>query len=231
MRWEEKKRKESKHFLTLFPRLHFCNSPLPRGPRHLKKLLGHVSHTEKVSECAPFKTRLKQHGDALVGHVYIMSIIKSWTNHASTQVLEGPPIFPPSLVPAPRPQGLRLQRVDDPGQAADVLLARVHQAQEELPERDASGVPGERKRGPILAPPRKSHSLANFSFSLSQVTNELLNAERPGLVPPLTIHYTEKHVRRQKRPPTFTPKRKLFTPLPPFSSSSSSALTCTRPVA
>ena len=27
-----------------------------------------------------------------------------------------------------------------------------------------------------------------------QVTNELLNAERPGLPPPLSIHYAEKHV-------------------------------------
>ena len=28
-----------------------------------------------------------------------------------------------------------------------------------------------------------------------QVTNELLNAERPGLPPPISIHYAEKHVR------------------------------------
>ena len=27
-----------------------------------------------------------------------------------------------------------------------------------------------------------------------QVTNELLNAERPGLPPPTAIHYAEKHV-------------------------------------
>ena len=27
-----------------------------------------------------------------------------------------------------------------------------------------------------------------------QVTNELMNAERPGLPPPTSIHYTEKHV-------------------------------------
>ena len=27
-----------------------------------------------------------------------------------------------------------------------------------------------------------------------QVTNELLNAERPGLPPPVSIHYAEKHV-------------------------------------
>ena len=27
-----------------------------------------------------------------------------------------------------------------------------------------------------------------------QVTNELLNAERPGLPPPISIHYAEKHV-------------------------------------
>ena len=29
-----------------------------------------------------------------------------------------------------------------------------------------------------------------------QVTNELMNAERPGLPPPTSIHYTEKHVSR-----------------------------------
>ena len=30
-----------------------------------------------------------------------------------------------------------------------------------------------------------------------QVTNELMNAERPGLPPPTSIHYTEKHVSRE----------------------------------
>jgi len=34
----------------------------------------------------------------------------------------------------------------------------------------------------------------NVAVSALQVTNELLNADRPALAPPTNIHYAEKHV-------------------------------------
>ena len=89
---------------------------------------------------------------------------------------------------APRQERFGLRWVADSGQDPSLLVARLNQTQEVLPQaKNFVTLPFFH----LQLPPIPISSGLPPGFKL---TEEILNAEKPTLPPPVNIHYNEKHV-------------------------------------